>query len=62
MLLRRYRKGHYRCSVDKKGGKNYFGYKNHIGIDAEHRLIRRYVVTNASIEILTRQNRIKGVY
>jgi IS5 family transposase len=48
--------------VDKKGGKNYFGYKNHIGIDAEHRLIRRYVVTNASIEILTRQNRIKGVY
>lgn len=32
----------------KKGGKSYFGYKDHICIDAEHRLIRRYVVTDAS--------------
>lgn len=36
----------------KKGGKSYFGYKNHIGIDAEHRLIRRYVVTNAAVHDL----------
>ena len=36
----------------KKGGKSYFGYKNHIGIDAEHRLIRRYVVTDASVHDL----------
>jgi transposase, IS5 family len=33
----------------KKHGKHYFGYKDHIEIDAEYRLIRRYVVTNASV-------------
>jgi transposase, IS5 family len=33
----------------KKRGKRYFGYKDHIEIDAEHRLIRRYVVTAASV-------------
>jgi IS5 family transposase len=33
----------------KKGGKSYFGYKDHIGIDAEHGLIRRYVVTDAAV-------------
>ena len=33
----------------KKHGKSYFGYKDHIEIDAEHRLIRRYVVTDASV-------------
>jgi transposase, IS5 family len=36
----------------KKGGKSYFGYKNHIGIDAEHRLIRRYVVSDAAVHDL----------
>ena len=33
----------------KKGGKSHFGYKNHIGIDAEYGLIRRYQVTDASV-------------
>ena len=33
----------------KKGGKSYFGYKDHICIDAEHGLIRRYAVTDASV-------------
>ena len=33
----------------KKGGKSYFGYKDHICIDAEQGLIRRYVVTDASV-------------
>jgi transposase, IS5 family len=33
----------------KKGGKSYFGYKDHICIDAEHGLIRQYVVTDASV-------------
>ena len=33
----------------KKGDKSYFGYKDHIGIDAEHGLIRRYAVTDASV-------------
>lgn len=36
----------------KKGGKSYFGYKNHIGIDAKHRLTRRYVVTDAAMHNL----------
>jgi transposase, IS5 family len=33
----------------KKRGKSYFGYKDHIEIDAAHRLIRRYVVTDAAV-------------
>ena len=33
----------------KKHGKSYFGYKDHIEIDAEHRLIRRYAITPASV-------------
>jgi transposase, IS5 family len=33
----------------KKGDKSYFGYKDHIGIDAEYGLIRRYTVTDASV-------------
>lgn len=33
----------------KKGDKSYFGYKDHIGIDAEYGLIRRYAVTDASV-------------
>lgn len=35
--------------LTKKGGKSYFGYKDHICIDAEHGLIRRYAVTAASV-------------
>lgn len=33
----------------KKGSKSHFGYKDHISIDVEHGLIRRYVVTDASV-------------
>ncbi len=33
----------------KKAGKSYFGYKDHIWIDAKHGLIRRYAVTDASV-------------
>lgn len=33
----------------KKNGKNYFGYKNHIEIDAKHKLVRKYDVTDAAI-------------
>lgn len=33
----------------KKNGKNQFGYKNHIDIDVEHKLIRNYEVTPASV-------------
>jgi IS5 family transposase len=33
----------------KKHGKNYFGYKSHIGIDVEYGFIRRYAVTDAAV-------------
>ena len=33
----------------KKRGKSCFEYKDHIEIDAEHRLIRRYAITDASV-------------
>ena len=33
----------------KKHGKSHFGYKNHIGIDRRHKLVRRYVVSTASV-------------
>jgi IS5 family transposase len=33
----------------KKNGENRFGYKNHIDIDVEHKLIRDYEVTPASV-------------
>ena len=32
-----------------KNGNNYYGYKNHICIDVEHKLIRGFEVTNASV-------------
>jgi IS5 family transposase len=33
----------------KKNGKSYFGYKNHIGADTRHKLIRTYTVTDAAV-------------
>jgi IS5 family transposase len=33
----------------KKNGLSFFGYKNHIGIDAQHKLIRAYAVTDAAV-------------
>lgn len=33
----------------KKHGRSYFGYKNHINIDAKYKLIRRYGVSDASV-------------
>ena len=32
----------------QKNGKNHYGYKNHIEVDVEHKLIREYEVTPAS--------------
>lgn len=32
-----------------KRGKRYFGYKNHISVDAEHKLIRRFKTTPAKV-------------
>lgn len=33
----------------KKNGKSYFGYKNHIDVDAAHKLIRTFAVTPANV-------------
>ena len=33
----------------KKHGKSFYGYKNHIGVDRTHKLIRRYASTEASV-------------
>ena len=33
----------------KKNGTSYFGYKNHIDVDAEHKLIRTFEVTPANV-------------
>jgi len=33
----------------KKHGQSYFGYKNHVGIDRTHKLIRAWDVTDASV-------------
>ena len=32
----------------KKHGENYYGYKNHVQVDVEHKLIRSYMVTPAN--------------
>jgi IS5 family transposase len=32
----------------QKHGRSYFGYKNHVGIDRKHKLVRRYKVTDAA--------------
>ena len=36
----------------KKHGKSHYGYKNHVGIDRKHKLIRRYQVTDAAVHSL----------
>lgn len=53
----------------QKNGKNYYGYKNHIQIDAGHKLIRDYEVTDASVhdsqvfeELLDEANRSRDVW
>ena len=33
----------------RKNGKTFFGYKNHIDVDAEHKLIRTFAVTPANV-------------
>ena len=53
----------------KKHEKSYFGYKNHINADAQHKLIRTYDVTDASVHdsqkfdsLLTKANTSAEVY
>ena len=53
----------------KKHGKSHYGYKNHVTIDRQHKLIRRYRVTDASVhdsqeveELLGSDNTASGVW
>ena len=53
----------------KKHGKSHYGYKNHINVDKEHKLIRRYAVTDASVhdsqvfdEVLDEENSGRSVW
>ena len=53
----------------KKNNKSTYGFKNHIQIDNQHKLIRDYAVTNASIhdsnvfeELLDKSNTSKDVW
>ena len=53
----------------KKHGKSHYGYKNHVGIDRKHKLIRRYQVTDAAVhdsqvieELLSSDNTAKDVW
>ncbi len=53
----------------QKNGKNYYGYKNHIQIDAKNKLIRDYAVTDASVhdsqvfeELLDEDNSSRDVW
>ena len=33
----------------KKNGRSYYGYKNHVNTDRKHKLIRTFVITDASV-------------
>ena len=52
-----------------KGGKRYYGYKNHISVDVKNKFIRSFAVTNASVhdsnvfeELLDDSNSSRDVY
>lgn len=52
-----------------KHGQHYYGYKNHLSVDAQHRLVRRYTVSAANQhdgqylqELLDRRQRGAAVY
>lgn len=52
-----------------KHNKRYFGYKNHVNVDAKHKLIRKHAVTDAAVhdsqvieDVLDDGNTNKGVY
>lgn len=53
----------------QKNGKNYFGYENHVQADVQHKFIRNYKVTDASvhdsqvfIELLDEKNSCREVW
>jgi transposase, IS5 family len=53
----------------KKHGRGHFGYKNHVNVDAKHKLVRHYSVTDASVHdsrqldgLLVRSNTSREVF
>jgi IS5 family transposase len=53
----------------KKNGKTYYGYKNHVDIDVQHKFIRGYAVTDAAVhdsqvfeDLLDENNSSRDVY
>ena len=53
----------------KKHGHSYYGYKNHVGIDAKHKFVRRFAATDASVhdsqkldDVLDRSNTSSNVW
>lgn len=53
----------------KKHGRSHFGYKNHVNVDAKHKLVRHYSVTDASVHdsrqldgLLDRSNTSREVF
>lgn len=53
----------------RKNNKNFFGYKNHISVDVEHKFVREYTVTSANVhdsnvfeELLDPNNSRKDVW
>jgi len=53
----------------QKHGKNHYGYKNHINIDKQNKLIRQYTVTDAAVhdsqvfdELLDKKNKGRAIW
>jgi IS5 family transposase len=53
----------------KKGGVNYFGYKNHVKVDSKSKIITKYIVTTANVhdsqpleQILTEEDKGQPLY
>ena len=53
----------------QKRKRNYFGYKNHVNVDVEHKFVRRYTVTDAAThdnqvidDLLDEENTNRDVY
>lgn len=53
----------------KKRNTTYYGYKNHVNVDAKHKFVRRFAVTNAAVhdsrvlaDVLDETNRNRDVY
>jgi IS5 family transposase len=53
----------------RKHGKSHYGYKNHVNVDRQHKLVRRYHVSDAALHdsqevdhLLMRGNTVAGVW